>query len=112
MATLHFDMNTGEEIVLQDLFTTDAWDDALRFLSDHVTETVQKDMEEVGYFVDQVDVAAGQDFRLTKEGLVLYWHPYELASYAASFREFLIPWEELAPFLDKEGPAWAAMRLP
>lgn len=112
MLTLHFDLSTGNEMRLIDMFTAEKRAEALRFLSDRVTEIIQRDKEEIGYFVDSVAVTLDQPIRMTQEGLVLYWAPYELASYAAYFREFLVPWEDLRPYADKEGLAWQALRLP
>lgn len=112
MLTLHFDLSTGNEMRLIDMFTAEKRAEALRFLSDRVTEIIQRDKEEIGYFVDSVAVTLDQPIRMTQEGLVLYWAPYELASYAAYFREFLVPWEDLRPYADKEGLAWQALKLP
>ncbi len=112
MVTLHFDLTSGHEMRLINLFMTEKRKEALQFLSERVTADIQRDMEEIGYFVESVEVTLDQPIRMTDEGLVLYWGPYELASYAASFREFLIPWEDLQPYADKAGLAWQALKLP
>jgi len=112
LETLHLDLTTGSLHSLGDLFKADEQEAAMALLSRLVTETIVLEMEEVGYFVESVEVLPTQTFRLTEEGLVLYWPPYELASYAAGFRDFLIPWATLDPVLDKAGSAlWHSMNL-
>ena len=81
-------------------------------LSKFVTDKIILEMDEVGYFVESVKVTPEQSFRLTGVGITLYWPPYELASYAAGFREFSIPWSELESVIDRTGPLWKAMKLP
>jgi hypothetical protein len=110
--TLHLNLDTGVKIDLTDLLAADKVPQALRFLSDRVTEIIQRDMEEIGYFVEGVVVTPEQAFRITSGGLELYWAPYELASYAAGFREFLIPWKDLLPFVDQDAEAYKALQLP
>lgn len=109
VATLHFDLATGKEIVLDDLFRKDAADAAYRLLAEKVNEKITLEMEEVGYFVESVEVTPSQAFRLTSEGVTLIWAPYDIASYAAGFREFTIPWTDLAEVLDPAGAAVKAL---
>ena len=112
LQTLHIDLNTGAAYTLTDLFTAGRQKEAMDFLSKRVTETIQLEMDEVGYQVESAEVKPEQSFRLTREGLVLYWAPYELASYAAGFRDFLIPWADLKPLIDLKGNAlWQTMKL-
>lgn len=109
MQTLHLDLKSGDVFTLSNLFAADKQNDAMVILSKSVTETMVRDMEEIGYFEDSVTVDKNQAFRLTKEGLVLYYAPIEIASYAAGFREFTISWETLDAVLDKEGVLYRAM---
>ncbi len=112
LQTLHIDLITGDTYTLSDLFTAGKQKEAMDFLSKRVTETIQLEMDEVGYQVESAEVKPEQSFRLTREGLVLYWAPYELASYAAGFRDFLIPWADLKPLMDLKGNAlWQTMKL-
>lgn len=110
--TIQFNLDTGNEITMEDLFLPDSLQAALTVLSEKVTAIIQRDMEEVMYSVDEVEVTVDQPFRLTQSGLELYWAPYEIASYAASFRDFLISWQVLEPFIDKSGAAWKAISAP
>ncbi len=99
--TMHFDMGTGRQIGLTDLFGQDMAQQAFSLMAERVNETITLEMEEVGYFVESIEVTPDRPFRLTQEGVVLIWGPYEIASYAAGFREFTIPWDALEGVLDK-----------
>ena len=110
--TVQFNLDTGNEITMADLFLSDSLQAALTFLSEKVSAIIQRDMEEVMYFVEEVEVTPAQPFRLTQSGLELYWAPYEIASYAAYYRDFLISWQDLEPFIDKSGAAWKAISAP
>lgn len=112
LQTLHIDSGTGRLYKLAELFKTDAVRTAMDILSKFVTDKIILEMDEVGYFVESVKVTPEQSFRLTGVGITLYWPPYELASYAAGFREFSIPWSELESVIDRTGPLWKAMKLP
>lgn len=112
LQTIHIDLNTGKLRKLAELFKPDEVHAAMDIFSKLVTDKIVLEMDEVGYFVESVEVKPEQAFRLTTDGVTLYWPPYELASYAAGFREFTIPWAELAPVLDKAGSLWKTMKLP
>jgi len=108
---LHINMLTGEEVQLVDLFLPESKVLALSMMSALVTAEITNDIEEVGYFVSEVEVADSQPFRLSSKGITLYWAPYELASYAAGFREFFIPWYEMTSVIDTESPLWKALGI-
>lgn len=110
--SLHVNLDTGEAITLGDLLDPDKMPQGLAFLSDYVTGIIQHDKDEIGYFVESVEVTPDSFYRLTKDGLELYWAPYELASYAAGFRDFLVPWADLKPYMEVGGEAWKALQLP
>lgn len=112
LQTLHIDLETGQLYKLTGLFRPDAVQAAMDIFSKAVTDKIILEMNEVGYFVESVKVTPDQSFRLTIEGVTLYWPPYELASYAAGYREFTIPWTVLEPVLDKGGALWKTMKLP
>ena len=107
--TMHFDMATGQELSLTDLFGQDGANKAFSLMAERINENITLEMEEVGYFVESIEVTADRPFRLTQEGVMLIWPPYEIASYAAGFREFTIPWDALADVLDLQNPAIKAL---
>ncbi len=101
LQTLHMNLRNGNTLALTDLFDADKQQKALDFLTGEVTESITEDMDDVGYFETGAQVLPDQAFRLTKDGLELYWPPYALASYAAGFQDFLIPWEDLSPYISE-----------
>jgi hypothetical protein len=48
-------------------------------------------------------IRADQGFTVTKDGLEIYFDPYEIAPYAAGFPAFDIPYSELSDILDTQG---------
>ena len=40
------------------------------------------------------DISFQSDFYLTEQGIVFFYHPYELAAYAAGFQKVTIPYSE------------------
>jgi hypothetical protein len=93
-----FCANSGRRIFLAQLFPP-------RFcVKDYILGMVNAEIarqtasEEVYYFDDYETLACRyynpESFYLTPEGIVFFYGLYEIAPYAAGFREFLIPCEE------------------
>lgn len=105
------DINTGEFYDLSDLFKED---------SDYVTEIdaiIGKQIDEESkkadfdYFPDSFKgIAGNQFFKLTKNALVIYFYPYDIAPYAAGFPEFKIPFGQLKDIIDYEGSFWTSFQ--
>lgn len=93
----HFDLDTGAEYGLADLFKPgSAYPERLRELVSEQTPL-------------EPEVKPEHPFTVTEEGLVVYWTPYEIDSYAAGFPTFLIPWANVQDLIDTEGPFWRAL---
>ena len=60
----------------------------------------------ISYFVDRVDVSAEQPFIIGKDCLKVYYAPYDIASYAAGFINFEIPYGQLTDIIDTKGAFW------
>ncbi len=98
--SLVFDLETGDQKTMADLF-----DITEEELDEIAVEAATKHMEEIGeYYWDDyedtvreyTDLEVG-DFYLTDDGVVLFYAPYALASFAAGFQEFTIPYDKLNP---------------
>ena len=91
--SLTFDLHTGRLLTLDDLFTGDY----LAALSGHIAAQIAAtDLPLLRPF-DGIDASA--DFRLTPEGVVIYFQLYDLAPYAWGFPQFLIPYADVAEFI-------------
>lgn len=104
MNTAYIDLEKGAAYQLNDLFKPDS--DVYSYLSENVSAQMVETMEEVGYWEDHVEITPETGFIITKEGLVLYFAEYEIASYAAGMPEFLIPYDDLKEYINTDGDFW------
>ena len=89
-----FNLHTGEQLGLSDIVS----DDEIQIkglVTQYFTEMYNKDPDM--YWDDAVDTVfeyttLDSQFYLTEEGIVFYFGPYELASYAAGFQEIVVPY--------------------
>lgn len=91
-----FDLETGNELMLSDIIA-----DSEEELKEVVTEyfTAMYQVEPSLYWDDAIDnvyewTTMNSNYYLNKDGIVFYFGPYELASYAAGFQEVVVPYEE------------------
>jgi hypothetical protein len=99
-----FDLTTGKET------------DVHTFVSDSVTllKKVEQafrreekleattDLEEAGYFLADHRFFIPANYIFTREGLLFYYNPYEIAAYARGPISFTIPYSELIGIIKKE----------
>lgn len=105
----YFNINTGESYTLKDLFIKDS--DYINPINRIIKEMIAKEEgdENSMFFPDSFEtILEDHYFYLTKEGLVIYFYPYDIAPYAAGFPEFKIPFEKLNNIIDKQGAFWKA----
>ena len=101
----HIDLRTGKFYQLKDLFTSDS--DYLKVISDIIGEQIKNDDQYSYVFPDTYKgIKANQPFFISKEGLNLYFVPYDIAPYVAGFPTFTIAFEEINSILDKNGDFW------
>ncbi len=95
-----YDLETGESKNFGDLFdiTEEELNElAVKYITEHMNEIGEYYWD--GYEDTVRDYTNLNDaaFYLTDDGVVLYYAPYALASYAAGFQEATIPYSELKP---------------
>ncbi len=95
-----FNLNTGEEYKLQDLFNSDA--DYVSFISDTVREGIDERIGEGSLYEELIPfdtIEADHDFYLSNDGVVVYFQQYEHWPYAAGIQEFTVEYAALIEML-------------
>lgn len=98
-----FNLNTGEEYRLKDLFKDDV--DYVTFISDTVKDTiVERVREEI--LPEDIEpfetIRDDHDFYLSNDGVVVYFQQYEHWCYAAGIQEFPVEYTTLRDMLKPE----------
>lgn len=102
---VHVDLKTGAFYELKDLFKSDS--DYTSVLSNIVEKQIAEQSEEMGVWIDSYNgIRQDHSFCLTQGTLNLYFHPYEIAPYAAGFPTFEIPLADIEQYIDKTGEFW------
>lgn len=97
---LTYDLTTQTQITIRDLFQAGSGFE--NFLLDTCsTELIRRD---IGYFEESLsnDLMHYENFALTPSGIMIYFAPYHVASYAAGPQNILIPYASLTPYLKAE----------
>lgn len=66
-------------------------------LRDYQAKTIEDLFNETG--IDASEMPPNNNFAITRDGLIYYFNPYEIAPYAAGVIQVRIPYEELRPIL-------------
>lgn len=107
MEYYHIDINAGEFYDLNDLFIIDSsYEDRLNEI---INFKIAEELASGESFIDPESfkgIREDQDFYLSKDSLVIYFTPYEIAAFAAGFPEFEIPFAEIDNLINKEGEFW------
>lgn len=102
---LHIDTKTGKVYKLKDLFLSNS--NYLSRLSEIIRNRIKIDKDK--YFVDEKSfkgIDENQTFSIKKDYLQIYFHPYEIASYADGFPAFDIPYSEISDIINEYGDMW------
>jgi len=96
-----FDLETGEELGLSDIVANNE-EEFKKIVTAEFTEMYNVDPGM--YWDNAVEnvhewTSMESPFYLSEEGLVIYYGPYDLASYAAGFQEIIVPYEELELYI-------------
>ena len=95
-----FNLNTGEEYKLKDLFNSDA--DYVSFISDTVRKEINERVKEGSLFEELTPfntIREDHDFYLSDDGIVIYFQQYEYWPYAAGIQEFTVEYAALKDML-------------
>lgn len=98
LQTFHFDMRTGNEINIEDMLKKDQ--DWAENLYPIIKEELKE--EEVYYSEDMDIVDSIGEWKLCKDGMELYYMPYNGPAPGGSFIQIKIPYERIMWFLDKD----------
>lgn len=91
-----FHLQTGERLVLSDIIGNSEEEQreiVARYFGEMINAAPERYWENAMDIVRQ-KTDLGENFVLTREGLLFYLLPYEIAPYAAGFPEVIIPYEE------------------
>jgi hypothetical protein len=101
-----FDAATGRPITMDDLFVPGArrrLDTVAAALFRQVQDIPpEATLTEAGFWFTDGRFALNDNFAVTGEGLLFYFNPYEIASYARGPTELLLPLEKLEDLLQKQ----------
>lgn len=97
-----FDLQTGDELFLEDII--DNSEEELQeivtgYFKDYIAQEPEAFWEDAPEYVEE-NTGFDSLFYLTKEGIVFYFGPYELSSYAAGFQQVTIPYSEFEMKID------------
>jgi hypothetical protein len=104
-STLNFDLKTGKEIMLADLFVPNS--NYLKVISDHTIAELKTKLTEMSDD-EWISNGAGANaenyasWNLTKKGLMVNFDPYQVAAYAAGPQFVIIPYNKLSGILQRE----------
>jgi hypothetical protein len=59
-------------------------------------------LEEAGYFLSNHQFFVPANYVFTRDGILFYYNPYEIAAYARGAIQFTIPYSELNGIVKKE----------
>jgi len=110
MASLNFDLKTGQVLTLQNLFQPNS--KYLNIFSDY-TRKVLSDQNKKQAFTDEGALKSGtapkeemfKIWNITVDGLAITFPEYQVGPYVAGARTVLIPWSALKDIIDVNGPA-------
>jgi len=99
-----FVSETGELLVMGDIFTVPSQEYLSRIASWVLEECKKLQSEGYGFYEDFeqsiLTTHDNKDFYLTENGICFFWQEYTLAPAAAGILEFEIPYEELADIMN------------
>lgn len=103
----NIDLVTGKFYELKDLFKPGS--NYVAVLSDIIAQQIKNDPQYSYIFPDQYKgIAENQSYFVREDALYIYFSPYEIASYAAGFPTFRIPFTQIMSIINTEGAFWKA----
>lgn len=95
--SLIYDLNTGEELRLNDFLAVDEaafHERVYQAFEKLYLENPENFFEGESLTYMDEGISLDMNFNLSKEGVTFYFHPYEVSYYAAGFIETMIPWSD------------------
>ncbi len=109
--TLNYDLEQGRKLSLGDLFAEDA--KYLKAISSFcIAELSRRDIGFYGGFERGAEPTTEnyRNWNITNEGLLITFDEYQVAPYAAGAQAVTIPYGELRPLINQQGPLVAVLR--
>lgn len=105
----YIDIRSGRFYKFKDLFIEGT--DYIGKINSIISSEINADLasEEPTFFTDDAGFKTISEeplFILGREAITIYFAPYEIAPYAAGFPEFLIPFEDIDSFINRDGDFW------
>lgn len=105
----YIDIRTGSFYHFKDLFTEGS--DYSSKINEIISAAISKDLESdysMYYDGDMGFSSIPEEplFMLDNKAITIYFAPYDIAPYAAGFPEFLIPFEDIENYINKNGDFW------
>lgn len=102
------DLNTSRIYALKDLFKPDS--NYVNVLSEVIRKQIQQQEDSYINEEDYKGIVENQPFYVTKEELVIYFKPYEIAAYALGFPEFKISYQDIKSVINETGAFWRSFQ--
>ncbi|MCC6300502.1 MAG: DUF3298 domain-containing protein [Anaerolineales bacterium] len=109
--TLNYDLEQGRKLSLGDLFAEDT--DYLKVISRYcIAELSQRDIGFFGGFELGAEPTSEnyRNWSITNEGLLITFDEYQVAPYAAGAQTVTVPYSELRPLINQQGPLVVVLR--
>ena len=95
------DILKGEEIELPDFFSDEEYEQRINRIIEEIISENPDDYNDL-WEKPMLSSIHNKNFYLSREGIVIYYPPYELSYYARGFVEFCIPYKELSGYLKQD----------
>lgn len=109
--TLNYDLEQGRELSLGDLFAENS--DYLKAISSYcIAELSKRDIGFYGGFERGAEPTSDnyRNWNIANEGLIVTFDEYQVAPYAAGAQTVTVPYGELRPLINMEGPLFAVLK--
>lgn len=109
--TLNYDLAQGRELALDDLFTQDAG--YLNVMSSYcIAELSKRDIGFFGGFERGAEPTPDnyRNWNIAADGLIITFDEYQVAPYAAGPQTVTVPYSELKPLINQQGPLVVVLR--
>ncbi len=101
---VHVDLATGKIYELKDLFKPNS--NYVPVLSQIIGKQIETNPEYYVFPDSYKGIEPDQPFYVKEHELNIYFHPYDIAPYAAGFPTFTIPFSEIMDIVDVTGEFW------